>query len=396
LSKLSASEFQTWESLYWPDKVPRTSQLPESPLESVIAGLDARWSYKSSAYSVPREAFVGLTDSVALKLTEANAKMASVMASDPIMVLAAVAAAFKTGTSVEVVHDPSKTPPSGAVTIVQGGRSSDPKGDFKVESAQAAGAAWEPSDPAVSILFPEDARAIYPLGELRSAATSFSSFLGLREERGVALLGSIRREFGFFTAFSAMVTGVPLLVLDDVKGLQSSSPKPSVMFLGRDMDGNKEGSLGSFRSVLGGLRREFAYVGVEGPSAPGFTRGLERSTGIPVLQMYGVSGRGIVLSNPKEFNTHGSAGIPITNAEAIIADNYEGNWTRDRILMGPGVDGELVFRGSFVDSMKDVGDPRQNPVRAAILGQSTDWVTTGITAKMDENGYFYVKDASFR
>jgi len=88
--------------------------------------------------------------------------------------------------------------------------------------------------------------------------------------------------------------------------------------------------------------------------------------------------------------------MALTNAEAIIADNYEGNWTRDRILMGPGVEGELVIRGAFVDGMKDVGDPRQNPVRASIMGQSTDWVTTGIMGKMDENGYFYLKDASFR
>lgn len=397
MSKLSASEFQTWESLYWPDRIPRTSQLPGSLLSSAISELDSRWNYRSGAYSVSRDELRGLVDSIVSQMAEGEkAQTAAVLSSDPLFVLAAAAASFKTGFSTEIVHDPYKTTSTSPVTISQTGKSGNPKKDLKIEKTNLGGSPWEPAEPCISILFPEDVRVIYPLRDLRGAVESFVSFIGLRGESGVGVLGSVRREFGFFAAISTLVSGVPLVHLDDVKELQSSTARPPTLFLGRDADGTQEGSLGNYRTILRALRREFAFVAVEGPTSPGFTRGLERSTGIPVLQMYGVSGRGILLSNPREFNTHGSVGIPITNTEAIIADNYEGNWTRDRILMGPGVEGELVVRGAFVDGMKDVGDPRQNPVRASILGQSTEWVTTGIMGKMDENGYFYLKDSSFR
>lgn len=397
MSKLSASEFQTWESLYWPDRVPRTSQLSESPLSTTITGLDKRWSCRSGAYSVSRDQFGELVDDIASQTDKGEkTQTLAVLGSDPLFVLAAAATCFKTGLSVEIVFDPSKTNPACPVTISQTGRSGEPRKDLSVAKVEVGGSKWEPAEPSVSILFPEDVRAAYPLRDLRGGLESFVSFLDLSGERGLAVLGSLRREFGFIAAMSGLVAGVPLVLLGDIKELQAPPPRPSVLFLGRDKDGTQEGTQGSYRSALGELRREFAFVGVEGPASGSFTRGLERSTGIPVLQMYGISGRGIILSNPREFNTHGSAGIPITNAEAIIADNYEGNWTRDRILMGPGVEGELVVRGSFVDGTKDVGDSRQNPVRAAILGQSTEWVTTGIMGKMDENGYFYFKDPSFR
>lgn len=187
-------------------------------------------------------------------------------------------------------------------------------------------------------------------------------------------------------------------MVEDVKGLgRPPSTTASALFLGRDVAGNVQGTvIDSCREYLRPLRESFSFVGVEGPVPLEFTRGLEKASEIPALQMYGITGRGVVLSNPKEFNVHGSAGIPITNVEAIIADNYEGNWTRDRILMGPGIEGELVVKSPFINGTKDVGDPRQNPVKTSIQGQRTDWVTTGIMGKMDENGYFYLRGASFR
>lgn len=398
MSKLSASEFQTWDSLYWPDRIPRTSQLPDSPPSAAIPGQGAAWEYRSGAYSVSWQRFSDTVDSVVDSVKQrGQSGPLAVLGSDPLLVLAGLTFSLKTGTSIEIVNDPSKTTGTCATGIDHTGKTGDPERGIEVKAIEGNASAWEPPDPSVSILFPEDVRVIYPLRELRDAVESFLSFTDLRRERCVALMGSVRREFGMFVAVSTLFSGVPLVMIDDVRDVEKvSSVQPSVLFLGRDSDGSHAGSSEKYSAALGHIRRSFSFLGVEGPSGPEFTRSLEKATNIPVLQMYGISGRGILFSNPREFNVHGSVGIPVTNVEAVIADNLEGNWTRDRILMGPGMEGELVVRGAFVDAMKDVGDARQNPVRTSILGQSTDWVTTGVVGKMDENGYFYLKDASFR
>lgn len=322
----------------------------------------------------------------------------AILGSDPLLVLLGTMVSFRTGISVEIVHDPARTSSSSTTRITQTGGTGDSKKDFGIENLDGPSPPWEGAEPCVSILYPEEIRAVYPLYELRNAIESFLVFTSLRKERGVVVLGSLRREFGFFVAASALVSGVPLALVDDVEGLGRLPPMVvSALFLGRDVAGDdQESALSVCRKFLRPLRRSFSFVGVEGPALPEFTRGLEKASEVPALQMYGISGRGILLSNPKEFNIHGSVGIPITNVEAIIADNYEGNWTRDRILMGPGTEGELVVKSPFVDGTKDVGDPRQNPVKTSIRGVSTYWVTTGIMGKMDENGYFYLKEASFR
>jgi hypothetical protein len=399
LSKLSASEFQTWESLYWPDRIPRMSKLPESMPSGGIPSHTGDWRWESNGHSVfwkdLEEAVARMAESPALKERPEPVAVAS---SDPTLVLAGAAFSFKTGVSVEIAGDESMIGSSCALELSQPQGASQPLAGVEVKQCGDSAPTWEPSEPCISLLFPEDVRVIFPHLDLWKAIESFVAFAQLRNEQGVAVLGSLNHEFGFFAALSSTFAGVPVTILNDVKDLRQKMQKDvSVLFVSRSVDQSQGDVMDSYRAALTPLRKSFSFLGIEGPMQAGLNlKALEKSTGVPVLQMYGISGRGILFSNPREFNLHESAGIPITNVEAIIADNYEGNWTRDRILMGPGVEGELVIRGEFIDGSKDVGDPRQNPVKASIRGQSTDWVTTGVMGKMDENGYFYLKDASSR
>lgn len=321
-----------------------------------------------------------------------------VSGSDPLVVVTAAAVSFITGISVELSSDKLKNESSCPAVMGQIGSSGDPESDIQVKINEGDSYSWQPQEPSVSILFPDDIRVVYPLKELWKAAESFIAFTDLKTQKGIAVTGSPTREFEFFVAISALVAGVPLAFFAEIQELgQISETQISAMFFGRDVtDKQDKGSIDMYARVLRPLRRSFSFLGVEGPLGTEFAKGLEKACDIPVLQMFGISGRGIILCNPLEFNVHDSVGIPITNTEAIMADNLEGNWARDRILIAPGSDGELVIRGDFLDAMKDVGDARQNPVRTSIEGQSTEWLATGIMGKMDENGYFYLKDASFR
>lgn len=400
MSKLAASEFKTWESLYWPDGIPREITLPDSPLEKVISNANQAWCLWSKAYSISWEQFANLVNSIAESLARQSEKpqVFSVINPDPLAMLVAATVSFKTGISTEIVFDTTKTDNLFPFVMSHNDASRASYEDFKIVKFEGKTLSWEPGEPCVSFLLADDTRVVYALHDLWTAAESFITFTDLRTERGVVVMSSSRREFGFFTSIAALIAGIPLFFIDDPRELEKIPQKTaSVLFVSQDIIGKSEPDvIHNFRNSLRDLRRFFSFVGVEGPCQSAFTKRLEKAIDIPVLQMYGLSGRGIVLSNAKEFNVHGSQGIPVTNVEAIIADNYEGNWTRDRIMMGPGVKGELIIKGLFLDASKDVGDQKQNPVKASISGQSTDWTTTGIMGNMDENGYFYLLDTSFK
>lgn len=331
-------------------------------------------------------------------ITNGKPSYLGVTGSDPLVVVAAAAISFITGISVEIRSTELKVESSCPAVMSQTGSSGDPENDFQVVVNDANSYPWQPQEPSVSIIFPDDIRVVYPLKELWNAAESFIAFTDLKTQKGIAVTGSATREFEFFVAISALVSGVPLAFFSEIQELtQISETQISAMFFGRDVTEKQDkNAIDGYARILRPVRRSISFLGVEGPMSADLTKSLEKACDIPVLQMFGISGRGIILCNPLEFNVHGSVGIPITNSEAIMADNLEGNWARDRILIAPGSDGELVIRGDFVDVMKDVGDSRQTPIKTSIEGQSTEWLATGIMGKMDENGYFYLKDVSFR
>lgn len=390
MSKVLPSEFQTWDSLYWPENVPRMVRLSEFPAPSTISNPQVSSELSSESQSIDSQKFVKLIDSIAsLLVNDEKVKSFAIMDSDPLAVIAGATVSLKTGISVEITNDPTAN--ISANLGISGISNNSPR----VHHLHDNNRQLELSQPCMSILFPRGGRAIYSLIELWGAIQSFLVFTDLRSERGVTVLGSIYHEFGFFTAISALACGLPLVMSADVSEIESSLKQTSVLFIGRDIvETLQRDTQNSLVKVLGRFRHSLSYVGVEGPVGSQFTKQLEKVSNVPILQMYGISGRGIVLSNPREFNVHGSMGIPITNVEALIVDVYEGS-SASKILKGPGAEGELVIRGDFIFANKSVGDMRQNPVRVNISGQSTEWLGTYMIGKMDENGYFYSEDKSF-
>lgn len=391
---MMASEFQTWESLYWPEHVPRTTALSRFEPSEAIFKSNNRWQFQSKEYSINQESFIQLVKSIAQSLSE-HEKLCSfaVLDSDPLVALVGATVAFMTGVSVEIKSDPSVKEVISILALDKINSTGNALQDFGIKNVeQNASSSSLPAESSVCFVFPDDSRVIYSLQDLWNAVESFSAFSNLQSERGIAVIGSACHEYGFFISISAIISGLPLVLIDNSMDVQKvlSSSEISAVFLTRDS------VLDNYGKALSSARHLLNFVGVEGPVNSRVSKSFEKAFGVPVLQMYGISGRGIVLSSPKEFNVHGSVGIPITNAEAVIGDNYEGNWMRDRILIGPGTEGELLVRGTFFEPTRYVGDARQTTVKLGVLDQSTEWISTGITGKMDENGYFYLENSSLR
>ena len=395
---MMASEFQTWESLYWPESVPRTIPLPGLTSEGIVSS--ANWRLVSKGRAIAGQELNELVGKVVRSLSQfEKASSFTVTEPDSLAVLVGVSVAFTMGVSAEIIFDPSKTRGTSDIELRRAGSAGNGvPGDFELKKAEGVAQQWTPAEPSVSLVYPDGARTVYSLKDLWGAVESFSAFSSLRGEKGIAVIGSPGHEYGFFTAVSGLITGVPLVSVDDLALLQQALPfKITAAFIAKDsVESSHARSMDDYGKAFGPLRSSLNYIGIEGPTNHKLGRILERACGVPALQMFGISGRGIVLSNPRDFNVHGSVGIPITNAEAIIGDNLEGNWIRDRILMGPAAEGELLVRGAFIDMANDVGDTKQNLVRVGVLDQSTEWLSTGIIGKMDENGYFYLDNASFR
>lgn len=112
-------------------------------------------------------------------------------------------------------------------------------------------------------------------------------------------------------------------------------------------------------------------------------RRFESATGAPVLEGYGQSESGPVLTfNPR----HGtrkpqSVGIPVPGTELQIVDPLEG----ERVL-GPGEIGEIRVRGPQV-----MAGYRNRPTETADALRG-GWLYTGDLGELDPDGYLYIRD----
>ena len=374
MSKLVSSEFQSWESLYWPEGVPRYVDVPLPPPDAFMKGRDG-WRYRSGGNSLDWGAISGLISEVGSRLEKRGSRCASLVGDDLLMGLIGESLVMSRTASAELLRGAS---PSCGLRIV---RSPGGTGPGSVSIAEEGADSWKAqADSPVLSVYTGERRAIYSAAALWGDAVSLSTFLGIGSERGIAVMGRPTGEFELSLAAASLAAGIPLTY--------SPGAPPG--------DGYSAAFAGSEAiAAASSLPRGLSYAGVEGPLDADSTRKLERSLGYPVLQMYGISGRGILFSNPRDFNVHGSAGISITNVDAVISEVLEASWYRGRRLLGPGEEGELAIKGAFIDMSFNAGDGRQRPIQVRISGKNATWLGVGVLGKMDENGYLYPGGRSF-
>ncbi|MGC9115992.1 MAG: hypothetical protein ACP5ID_00015 [Conexivisphaera sp.] len=373
MSKLVSTEFQSWDSLYWPEGVPRYVDASLPPPDAVLSGREG-WAYSSGDRSMGLRDLANLASSIEAVLGKRGSHCVSIQGSDLAAGLLAELLVLTGKASVDLAlsADPACSlraalrPGSGELSLTEVGADS-----------------WTPPPGShyLSIAARDGRRILYKAEALWGDAVSLSKFLGLEGIAGVAVIGSASGEFELSAAAASLAAGVRLLY--------SPSAAPpgqySAAFVGASAVG----------SVDGRLPRGLSFVGVEGPVEAGVTKRMERDAGAPVLQMYGVSGRGILFSNPRDFNVHGSAGIAITNVEAVISEVLEASWYRGRRMLGPGEEGELAVKAPFIDIDFNAGDPRQRRIQVRVAGKNQPWLGVGVMGKMDENGYLYPEGRSF-
>ncbi|HEU16699.1 MAG TPA: hypothetical protein ENO38_03395 [Nitrososphaeria archaeon] len=377
MSKLVSSEFQSWESLYWPEGVPRYVDVSLPQADLLIRG-SGNWQYASGGRTLGWDWLSAAASDVKSKLEGRGSRCLSLEGDDLLAGLLGELLVLSRISSVELVQ--GTRPSCGlSASISVSGDNSRPSISF-TEGSQDS---WSIPSQATSYLSIslEGRRVIYSAEALWGAAKSLSAFLGLESEKGIAVVGAPFGEFELSAAALSIATGVRVMYSKD----GSRAGDYTAVFIGASAVG----------SIDGKLPKGLSYAGVEGPLSADITRKIERSLGYPVLQMYGVSGRGILFSNPKDFNVHGSVGIAVTNVDAVISEVLEASWYRGRRLLGPGEEGELAVKGSFIDISFNAGDQRQRPIQVRISGKNQQWLGVGVLGKMDENGYLYPGGRSF-
>jgi len=343
------------------------------PPDSIMKGRDG-WTYESGNYRLGWGDLVGLVSKLEQAL-RGRSSCVSIQSDDLAAGLLAELAVLSRTASVELVRDGTPSCPLRA--SLTGG-----PGNPSLSIAEGGAGGWNPPQGStyLSISAHGDRRAVYSAEALWGDAVSLAAFLGVRGS-SLAVVGSAAGEFELSAA------ALSISAADHLSYSQAGSPPGDygAAFVGAS----------AIASIDGKLRRGLSFVGVEGPLEAGLSRSMERSLGSPVLQMYGVSGRGILFSNSIGFNVHGSSGIPITNVEAMISEVLEASWYRGRRMLGPGEEGELAIRGPFIDIGFNAGDPRQRRIQVRVSGRNQEWLGTGIIGRMDENGYLYPGGRSF-
>ncbi len=374
MSKLVSSEFQSWESLYWPEGIPRYVDVSLPPADSVLKG-SGSWRYDASGRSTGWDAVSAAVQELKSKVEGAGRRCITLRGDDLSVGIIGELLVLSRAASVELARGVRPSCRLSASVSVQG--------RLSISLAEEGEDSWSPPSQQTSYLSIalEGRRVVYSAEALWGAAKSLAAFLDLRSEDGIAVIGDHLGEFELSASALSIAAGVR--VAYSREGAPAGGY--SAAFLGSSAVG----------SIDGRLPRGLSFVGVEGPLSADFTRKLEKALGYPVLQMYGVSGRGILFSNPRDFNVHGSVGISITNVDAIISEILEASWYRGRRLLGPGEEGELAVKAPFIDVSFNAGDPRQRPIQVRVSGKNQQWLGVGVTGKMDENGYFYLGGRSF-
>ena len=377
MSKLVSSEFQSWESLYWPEGVPRYVDVSLPQADSLLKG-GGNWQYASSGRILAWDWLSDALSDVKSKLEGRGSHCISMEGDDLLVGLLGELLVLSHTSSVELVQGARPSCGLSASISASGG-----DGRPSISFAEGGQDSWSIPSQATSYLsvLLGERRVIYSAEALWGAAKSLSAFLGLESEKGIAVAGAPFGEFELSAAALSIATGLRIVYSRD----GSPAGDYSVAFIGASAVG----------SIDGKLPRGLSYVGIEGPLSADVTRKMERSLGYPVLQMYGVSGRGILFSNPRDFNVHGSVGIAVTNVDAVISEVLEASWYRGRRLLGPGEEGELAVKAPFIDMSFNAGDPRQRAIQVRITGKNQQWLGVGVLGKMDENGYLYPGGRSF-
>jgi malonyl-CoA/methylmalonyl-CoA synthetase len=154
--------------------------------------------------------------------------------------------------------------------------------------------------------------------------------------------------------------GVPTLYVRLVEELARRSPRPD-------------------------LSRVRLFVSGSAPLAPETFETFEALTGEAILERYGMSETGMLLSNPlRGRRIAGSVGTPLPGVEARVVD-------RDGRAVPAGVGGEIEVRGASVfRSYRNAPEKTAEAFRADPAG-GLSWFRTGDLARVDpESGHYFL------
>ncbi len=374
------SEFLTWESLYWPEGIPRSYSARD--FKTIFSSNGYEAEIQSDTYSLNSTEFSILLSDFSKSISDTcRHGTFGVFASDPVLVTLSTIAGLLTDTNVAIV-DREEALNACDAYITHGRTGADLASGLKIVKGHAVTESGRTLEAAPSLRFVSaDGSYDYSSATLAGAIDSLSKFLRIEPSSNSVIVDGWLTEFSILAALASWAAGASLRFTHSA---HDNEPSPSHLFLGRDSLSKSNALPRTFQDF------ESSCIVVDGSTPPATTKSLEKHCRVPVLPAFLVHGLGIVLANHYEFNVHGSVGIPLPNVEAIVVDNWEDSWTRSRLLMGPRNKGELVLRAPHLDA-KRISARNLQAVNVSLGGAEVEWIATGVTGEMDENGFFYIE-----
>ncbi len=387
MSKLILPELEFWESMYWPEGVPRYMELAYRPLYETLV---AQWAEQDPH----RPALVAGGEVVSFgELDDRARRVAQEIAADggrPVRISAkgiyrVISYLAATGFDRPMLLDDGERSP---------GTSLD---DAAVESMLAKNGATR-RDYATSLDDPLFIRRARPQDSIGTAVSkkgyeanilSFNAFMGLG--RTGLLVYPASKLNDTFHVFAALARGSPVVLADEPADLSAALDLEGSYYMYTDETGI--GLLNDAPNAIKALKDRLGWAMPYGGTAR--CPGLGRGVGMPLLEAYELPELGVLLSNHPSWPIPHSMGLPITNVEARLLKQSKLIKSWSEVALEAGQVRELAVAGEFLEGMScdEAGKGHIVTVRRLSEGKNR-WLATGDLAEMDENGIFYPRPAT--
>lgn len=395
MSKLILPELAFWDSMFWPESVPRYLSINQ---ENLYESLVTRWTNinerkpailtndETVSFADLRSRTIKLTRLLSRSKVEGLERVL-IYATGLNRILASLAAAA-TSTPIMLSEDRH------TLSDVENSLTIDNETvEREIESSHATQYVSEenPNDIFLSLLTQANeeggsGKIFCQKRAYLSNLLSYNAFLGLTTDSNVIIYPSSDLD-SLFHVFACLARGATVMLAEGEAELSTLlyGQNPTRCYLHCKAESLSNPGKGLERI----LRKNVAWITLFGASDP---FGFASLRNLAILGAYELPEIGVVFSNHPTWPVRGSIGIPITNIEARLLKQSALRKSWQEGVIEAGQARELAIGGTTLDGLAYEGNTNRRVVTLRRLAEGKNrWIALKDYAEMDENGIFYIK-----
>ena len=387
MSKLILPELAFWDSMFWPEGVPRYLEVEEERLHYSLVERWARTNESKPAI-ITKEKTLSFGEIHAKTRELSNLLRSDQKSKEGIVFTGSVLNRILVHLSAALAGCPVIVSEGGNAPLAEKSlKISDDDGERATQAPEGVVDDDNPNDVFFSFITQaSDGRIACSKKGYLTNLLSYNAFLGLGSGSNLTVYSSLKLN-DLFHVFACLARGATTILTSQESELSMFSSELSLRssYLYADADELGKMESGKARS----LGKTVAWTALFRETVRTESRNLKD---FRLLDMYELPEIGVVFSNHPSWRIRSSIGIPITNVEARLLkqSSLMKSWFEGVIEAGQVK--ELAIGGPAFDSLSYEGNTNRKAVRLRRLAEGKNrWIALKEYAEMDENGIFYIR-----